>query len=339
MLVADSEIAFRETRQPRINIADLVMVTVMGQIAHPVGPASPYRVGHDGIPRILPGSGGIVINRRVGDRCVGLAGDHIEPGVALHNNNREIVGLKNGPNLALLTYACVGNPARVITGPCKGTVGTVTGKHGGVDHLLVDFPTAVLKRLRIGDCIQIQSFGLGARLLDYPQVKVSSCSPRLLRQWGLRIWQEKLLVPVTHLVPASIMGSGVGRNNSVRGDFDIQLFDTETRRRFGLETLRFGDLVAIIHSDTRFGRAYRLGSVTVGVVVHGDSTLSGHGPGVLTLLTGSGRHIKPMRDPNANLAIVLEIRKLPGARAYQPLVQVRPGLRLPQLMKGRSHTV
>lgn len=312
---------YREPGESRFNANDLVMVAVMGQITHPVGRSSPYRIGHDGVPRILPGTGGIAINQRIGDRCVGLAGDHIEPGVSLHNNNREIIGEKNGPNLALLTYACVGNAAQVVTGPCQGKLGLVTGKHGGVEHVLVDFPTTVLRRLRIGDRIQIYSYGLGLRLLDYPQISVFSCSPLLIRHWGLRSRSQRLQVPVTHVIPASIVGSGIGKNNSVRGDFDIQLFDPEIRRRFGLNTLRFGDFVAILHSDTRFGRAYRQGFATIGVVVHGDSTASGHGPGVLTLLTGPGRSFELMRDTRANLAIVFGCRQLPSPKAYRPLIQ------------------
>jgi hypothetical protein len=313
----------REPGIPRMNIRDLPMVAVMGQIAHPVGRPSPYRVGHDGIPRILPGTGGIVVNFRIGDRCVGLAGDHIEPGAALHNNSREIIGEKNGPNLALLTYACVGNLAQVVTGPSKGKQGVVSGKHGGVEHILVDFPTSVLRRLRIGDRIQVYSYGLGLRLRDHPGVSVFNCSPRLVRRWGMRSRQGKLQVPVTHLIPAAIMGSGIGRDNVIRGDYDIQLFDPDIRRRFRLESLRFGDFVAIIHSDNKSGRAYRRGSITIGVVVHGDSTVSGHGPGVSTLLTAEGRYMEPLRDPNANLAMVLGLRKLPSARSYPPLIRAK----------------
>jgi hypothetical protein len=299
------------------------MVTVMGQIAHPIGRPSPYRIGHDGVPRILPGSGGIAVNRRIGDRCVGLAGDHIEPGVALHNNDREVVGSRNGPNLALLTYACIGNTAVVMTGPCRGRRGIVTGKHGGIDHLLVDFPSAVLRRLQIGDRIQIYSCGLGMRLLDFPAVGVTSASPKLMRRWGLRARGDKLIAPVTHLVPAAIMGSGIGRPDSVRGDFDIQLFDPAIRRQFRLGSLRFGDMVAIIHSDSRMGRSYRRGSITVGVVVHGDSTISGHGPGVVSLLTSLDGRIEPQVDSNANLATILRRRELPPARTFRPLVRAR----------------
>lgn len=303
-----------------MNVKDLPMVAVMGQITHPVGRASPYRIGHDGVPRILPGTGGIALNFRIGDRCVGLAGDHIEPGVSLHNNEKEIVGEKNGPNLALLTYCCVGNIARVISGPCTGKQGTVTGKHGGVEHVLVDFPTPVLRRLRIGDRVQVYSYGLGLRFSDHPEVDVFNTSPRLVYRWGIRSERGVLQVPVTHLIPASIMGSGIGRTEVVRGDYDIQLFDPQIRRRFGLESLRFGDFVAVANSDTRFGRSYKTGAVTIGIIVHGDSTMSGHGPGMITLLAGRTGTIEPFRDRNANLASVLRIRKLPPAQRHTPLV-------------------
>lgn len=310
----------REAGTPRMNIRDLVTVAVMGQIAHPLGRPSPYRLGHDGVPRLLPGTGGINLSQRIGDRCVGLAGDHVEPGVSLHNNSREIVGAGNGPNLALLTYSCVGNCAFVVTGTCRGQKGVVTGKHGGVEHLMVDFPQEVLRRLTIGDKIQIHACGLGLRLLDHPQVSLYSCSPLLVQRWGVRTSGKRLQVPVTHFIPAAAMGSGIGRNNSLQGDYDIQLFDAAITTRYRLGSLRFGDIVAIIHSDSAFGRAYREGSVTVGVVVHGDSTMSGHGPGVLALLSANARHLELRQDSMANLAIMLGRRQLPQPKAYRPLV-------------------
>ena len=228
----------------QLNTSELVMQAVMGQIAHPVGHGNPYRIGQDGVARVLPGTGGIVINCRIGDRCVGLAADHVEPGVALHNNGHEIIGPRNGPNLALLTSACVGNHARVATGPATGATGLVTGKHGGVDHVLVDFDTRTLRRLNIGDKIQVYSCGLGLSISDFPQITVMNCGPSLLRRWAPRTLDDVLQVRVTHILPAAIIGSGLGKNNAWRGDFDIQLFDAPTRRRYRLDTLRFGDLVA-----------------------------------------------------------------------------------------------
>lgn len=294
---------------PRINRDQLVVSLVSGQIAHPVGRPSPYRIGHDGIPRVLPGTGGITLNWRIGDPCIGIAGDHVEPAVALHNNGREVVGPRNGPNLALLTYACVGNRATVLTGACAGQGGWVTGKHGGVDHVLVDFPTQVLRRLRTGDQIQVTAVGLGLCLPDHPGITLVNCSPHLVARWGLRAAGGRLRVPVTHRFPAHLMGSGLGKNTAARGDYDIQLADDATMRRYRLDTLRFGDFVCIESSDARHGPSWRSGRRSIGVVVHGDSTVSGHGPGVCVLMTGGAEAIEPVSDARANLAAVLGVRE------------------------------
>jgi hypothetical protein len=292
---------------PRMNRDELVAVTVQGQIAHPVGRATPYRIGYDGVPRVLPGTGGIVLNRRIGDLCVGLAGDHIEPGVALHNNGREVIGPRDGPNNALLTYACVGNAAQVVSGPARGQRGLVTGKHGGVNHVLVDFPTEVLLRLQIGDRIRIVSHGLGLRLPGHPRIEVLNCAPALIDRWGLVERDGALHVPVTHSVPARIMGSGLGKNTAWRGDYDIQL--------------RFGDLVAITDADVRRGPLFRGGRVTIGIIVHGDSTVSGHGPGVTPLLTGPADRLRPVRTPDANLAEIFDVRRAEPPRERQTLAE------------------
>jgi Domain of unknown function (DUF4438) len=313
--------AHRNREVPAINHDELVAVSVQGQIAHPVGHSTPYRIGYDGVPRVLPGTGGIVLNRRIGDLCVGLAGDHIEPGVALHNNQREIVGPRDGPNNALITYACVGNVARVISGPCTGKVGLVTGKHGGINHVLIDFPTVVLMELQIGDRVQIASIGQGMRLLNQPQIEVLNCAPRLLARWGLRLREGGLQVPVTHLVPAQVMGSGLGKNTAWRGDYDIQLADRGTRQRYRLGSLRFGDLVAICNADVRRGPVYRQRRVTIGVIVHGDSTVSGHGPGVTPLLTGPAELLQPVLDRRANLAAIFGVRALVAPRQQLTLAE------------------
>jgi hypothetical protein len=271
----------------------------------------------------LPGTGGISLNQRIGDRCVGLAGDHIEPGVALRNNGRELIGPRNGPNNAFLTYACIGNRARIVSGPCAGRTGLVTGKHGGVNHVLVDFPERTMRRLRIGDRIQLESHGLGLRLRALPLVTPLNCAPELLERWVQETSAGRLRVPVTHAFPSQLMGSGFGKNNALRGDYDIQLADASARRRYRLGSLRFGDFVAICDASTSFGPSYRHGSMTVGIVVHGDSTVSGHGPGVTPLLSGPSEAFTLVRDSNANLAHVFGIRPLAPPRAYAPLTEAR----------------
>jgi hypothetical protein len=177
-----------------------------------------------------------------------------------------------------------------------------------------------LKRLQIGDRIHIHARGAGMRLLDHPEITVMNCSVPLMRQWGLETEGHRLLVPVTHLIPAAIMGSGIGRNNAYLGDCDIQLFDVGIVRRFRLDRLRFGDMVAIVNADHRFGRSFRTGAMTIGIVIHSDSTVSGHGPGVTTLLTGDARQLVPRRNPQANLAVILRLRELPPTRPHVPLM-------------------
>lgn len=79
-----------------------------------------------------------------------LAGDHIEPGVSLFaDNTRE--------SQALNTLSCVGNQARVVSGDAKDAVGFVTGKHGGIEHVLCYFPKEDLEKMIPGDKILIKS--------------------------------------------------------------------------------------------------------------------------------------------------------------------------------------
>ena len=326
-------IAFRRPGEPRVNKKDLIVLTVAGQIVHPASKSFPYRIDRDGIPRILPGTGGIVTNFRIGDRCVGLQADHIEPGVSLKNHDRTSGKDKGGENLALNTYACVGNIAIVLDGPCKGKKGLVTGKHGGVNHVLIDFPTNVLKQLRIGDKIQINAYGLGLKFLDHPEITVWNCDPRLLSKWGVHSKPPRLFIPVTHIIPAGLMGSGLGRNNALLGDYDIQLSNPEINRKLKLNTLRFGDFVAIIDADTRYGRSFHKGFITIGIIVHSDSTVSGHGPGVVTLFSGDARFIVPQKDIKANLAAVMGIKELPKPTAHPTLLQKDAKSRALQLAK------
>jgi len=336
----------RRAGTPRTNAHALVALSVAGQVANALVRGGAYRIGRDGVLRIVPGTGGIALNKRIGDRAVGLAADHVEPGVSIRNNDREAGGNPGAANRGLLLYSCVGNVARVVSGPAAGACGTVTGKHGGINNLLIDFRPEIVRRLRIGDRIQITAIGQGLALPDYPNVRVMNLAPRLLARWGVRGHGSHLHVPVTHIVPAGVMGSGLGRQEGVFGDTDIQLSDHALRRRFRLGSLRFGDLVAICGMDARFGASRRGGAITVGVVVHSDSNVAGHGPGVTPLLISTSGGILPVYSPDANIANVLGIRRgiapavPPGARerrlvwrrAAQPALAAR---RLPAIAAGQ----
>jgi hypothetical protein len=291
------------------NVDKLVRMSVMGEVVSPIVSRAAYKVTADGRPVVLPGVGGITYNVRVGDLASGWEADHVEPGVSIENKEED-KRFPEGPNAALNILTCVGNEAIVASGDAKGAKGTVTGKHGGIEHVLTDFQPEAMEKLMLQDKILIKAFGVGFKLLDLPEVKVMNTDPRLLEAMDPKIVDGKLEVPVTHKAPAVAMGSGLGASQVYSGDYDITLFDDATKKKYGLEDLRLGDLVAILDADHSFGRIYKEGAVSVGIVVHSDCVIAGHGPGVTTLLTSSKGAITPRIDPKANIASLLQLRKL-----------------------------
>ena len=295
------------------NKDELVMMSVMGEVSSPRARAGAYRVSPDGVPRILPGVGGITYNVRVGDCVCGWQADHVEPCVSTKNGDGD-------SNNAYNLLACIGNEAAVVSGEAKGAKGVVTGKHGGIEHVLIDFDDGAVEKLVIGDKVQVRGMGLGLELDAFPEVKVMNVAPALLEAMPLKQARSQsgvLAVPVTHVAPASIMGSGLGASSCAQGDYDIQLFDDAVVREHGLDDLRFGDLIAIADADHSFGRIYKTGAVSIGVVVHSCCTTAGHGPGVTTLFTSAAGSIAPDIRADANVGKYLGIgryRKKTGRR-------------------------
>ena len=287
----------------KTNEEHLVKMAVQGK------PANPLRFGEfemdfEGRGHSLPSVGGITYNVRVGDTAFHWRGDHIEPGVSMILDEEKRSGKQN---MALQFLACVGNEATVISGSAKGAVGTVVGHHGGVEHIIVDFDEKTLNKLTYDDKILIKAFGQGLKLLDAPEVFVYNLDPRVLKPWDVSISSGKLEVPVTMTVPSSLMGSGLGHGDPGTGDYDITTQDPKAVKRYGLDKLRFGDFVAILDADNTYGRHYYEGAVTIGVVAHSDSFLSGHGPGVSTIFSSRSAAIKPKISHSANLAEILKI--------------------------------
>jgi len=261
-----------------------------------------WGVDHQGAPFILPSIGGISINVGVGDPAFGWAGDHVEPSVSCTANTKKPF---EHPNVSLQVYACAGNEATVISGEAKGSAGYAIGHHGGSEHVVVEFPRAVKKRLSYDDKIIIRGRGQGLQLLDYPDISLFNLDPELLEKLSIVEADGKLRVPVTTIAPAACMGSGVGATQPAKGDYDIMTSDPETVAEYKLDKMRFGDFVALLDHDNRYGRAYRKGAITIGIIVHSDCLFSGHGPGVTTLMTCASPLIEPVIDPSANIADLL----------------------------------
>jgi hypothetical protein len=291
----------------RTNVDKLVKISVMGEVASPFVSSSVYNISAMGTPSILPGVGGITYNLRVGDPACGWEADHVEPCVSADNKESDP---RHGQraNTAFNVLSCVGNEATIVTGDAKGARGVVTGKHGGIEHVLIDFQPKTLEKLMLGDKILVKAYGVGLKLTDFPDIKVMNMDPCFLEALNPKPNGEKLEVPVTHIVPAAIMGSGLGANHAYSGDYDIQLFDEKVIEQFGLEDLRLGDLVAIIDADHSFGRIYRQGAISMGIVTHTNCVTAGHGPGVTSLMTSSAGKIIPEIEAKANIAYLLKLR-------------------------------
>lgn len=287
----------------RTNRDKVIQTAVQAGIMPPK--AYGWEISADGRPVVTPpGLGGITYNVKVGDSAFGWASDHVEPGVSCTAGTEK---LDANPNKGLNVFACIGNDAIVVTGDAKGAQGIVTGHHGGVEHVIVDFSDDVLNKLTLDDKILIRAWGQGLRLLDHPDVTVYNMDPRLLDRLGITEHGGRIEVPVAARVPAMLMGSGMGHNDIFKGDYDIQTSDPDLLREHGLDKLCLGDIVAIEDHDATHGWTVKKGAITIAVIVHGDSFLAGHGPGVSTLLTSRTGAIHTVISPNANLAKCLRI--------------------------------
>ncbi|MFZ5802684.1 MAG: DUF4438 domain-containing protein [Candidatus Omnitrophota bacterium] len=287
----------------RTNEDRLVRIAVQGKVANALQ-FSEFEVAHDGRPFAVPSSGGIVYNVKVGDSAFAWEGDHIEPAVSavVHEEKRS-----SKPNMGFNFLACVGNRARIVSGEAKGDVGMVTGRHGGLEHVLIDFPDATLRKMNVGDNILIEGYGQGLKLTAHGNIRIYSLDPAVLAKMPVREVRGGLEVGVTAMIPAALMGSGLGHNNIGTGDLDFMTHDAREVAKLGLEKICLGDFVAILDHDHSFGRTYRRGAVTIGIVIHTDSLLPGHGPGVTTLMTSPEGALRPVIDPKANLGRILKI--------------------------------
>ncbi|MDE2571512.1 MAG: DUF4438 domain-containing protein [bacterium] len=285
----------------RTNRDRLLTVAVGGEVAPAAFGANPYDVTADGRAIIVPGMGSVNLNVRVDDPALGWVADHVEPAVSARARDDK-------ENVGFCLLACVGNRATVMSGEAKGATGVVTGKHGGIEHVLIDFPDEILERLAVGDKISVRASGQGLALPDLPSVRIFNLDPDLFERLGCEAAGDRLRVRVAKVVPAAVMGSGLGRDNVYRGDYDIQMFSPDIVAEYALESLRLGDVVAIQNAEHSYGRIYKTGAVSIGVVAHGASAIAGHGPGVTSLMTSGEGKIDLVVDPRANIAEILGLR-------------------------------
>lgn len=277
----------------KTNKDKLVVQSVQGKIVHPQ--FNGYRVTTDGMPLVLPATGGITYNIQVGDDAFGWVGDHVEPGVTIKNE-------QSAENAALNVFACIGNEAKVISGDAKGSMGYVSGSHGGVEHVMVAFPNEVLEQLTLDDKIMVKTYGQGFEIEGFEDVKVMSIDPHLFEKMAITIEENALVVPVAAVIPQHLMGSGVGAPYSQKGDYDLITSDRAQIAALGLDKLRFGDFVLLQDCDNTYGLGGTLpGAVSIGVVIHSDCIKNGHGPGISIVMSCKMPRIKGRLTADANL--------------------------------------
>ncbi|SEQ55360.1 DUF4438 family protein [Microlunatus flavus] len=277
-----------------------VAVKLAGVAEAPAMGSTPYRIDVDGHPYVPVGDGGIVLGVALGDLVTSAVGDHVAPGVS--------VGHPDQPaRHALTAYGCVGNPVVVRSGAAAGAEGRVFGKRGEDGRLLVWLPDEALERLRPGDGFSVRAHGQGATLDGLPDgVALLNLDPWLAPALGIRLGADGVEVGVRGVVPSRLAGNGIGR--------PAQQWDVDLAFPAGdplLAVLRLGDLLAVADLDVRHNMGYRRGHVTVGLVVHGDSPMPGHGPGLVPLLCGPAALLRAV--PDAQTHEGLTVNALVGA--------------------------
>ncbi len=280
----------------RTNAGNLFKQSVLARVAPPVA-AFPYEIGHDGIARILPSVGGITYNFTLGDRVFGRIGDHVEPDVSCRAD-------QDDGNRALNLLSCIGNEGLVLSGRAENSAGIVIGKHSVINHVIVHFAYDVLDKLKVGDEIQFRAWGQGLALLDYPKIRIMNLAPDLVERMDLDQANGQIQVQVSAIIPPFLAGSGIGSNAAQLGDIDIMTADKETVKQFNLENLRIGDFVAVEDVSADWGAVYKKDAVTIGIIMHGDSNVSGHGPGITVIMSGDRTNIKPVIKDGSNLSLL-----------------------------------
>jgi Domain of unknown function (DUF4438) len=273
---------------------DAVAVNMLGVVEHPALGDTPYRMDADGHPYLPAGDGGLVLGVRLGDPVSGVAGDHVAPGACL-------VHPEPAARYALVSYACIGNPAEVRTGRAAGARGVVIGKRGEDGRLITGFRQEDLARMRPGDQVTVRACGQGWQHPRVPPgVMVMNAGPELLDTLPVA-WpgDGPMTVGVRAVLPSKLAGNGIGRP-AAAWDLDLQLPAGHDGPLPGADGLLLGDLVAVTGLDARHNMGYRKGWLTIGVVVHGTSPLPGHGPGITPILTGPFAVLSAVADVTAH---------------------------------------
>jgi hypothetical protein len=194
---------------------------------------------------------------------------------------------------------------KVLKGEAKGDKGVIVGKFGS--YVLVHFKDDVLEKLEIGNTLQVKAKGIGLEIDGFKDVFAHGVTPEVLEKIVIQSAAGKLEVPVVKEIPAEIVGQGSG-GGSLSGNWHIQTCYPPDIKKYGLDELRFGDLVLLKDTQTDYGKGYFKGGATVGVVCAGPSDISGLGIGVTPILSTRSDKLTARIDPTANIGKYLGLK-------------------------------
>ncbi|UCH95122.1 MAG: DUF4438 domain-containing protein, partial [Candidatus Aminicenantes bacterium] len=248
--------------------------------------------------------GGINYNLKIGDKVFGWAsGDRATMGVAAVDGNSNHSDYHS--ESSWLNFTSIGNEVRVLEGDAKGEKGVVIGKFE--NYVLVHFEEEVLEKLAIDDKLQVKARGVGLEIKGFKDVFIHGVAPEVLEMIATQNEEGKLEVPAVRVIPAEIVGQGAGRS-SLSGNWHIQTCFPPDIKQYGLDQLRFGDLVFLKDIQTDYGKGYYKGGATLGVVCSGPSDISGLGIGVTAILSSRSGKLTARIDPSANIGKYLGLK-------------------------------
>ena len=145
------------------------------------------------------------------------------------------------------------------------------------------------------------------KLLDFPEIEIKKIDPNLFKSMNFKVENKKLIVDVAIELPIKIMGSGA-ELNSEYVDQDLMSGDRSLMKKLKIDQMKLGDLIVINHADHRWGRSYKKDHVSIALCIHGDSVMTGHGPGIMTVMTGTKKNLGWRINKKANLKNILKIK-------------------------------
>ena len=284
------------------NASRLVTQVVTGEVWPPLADRNAFRVDANGQAFFLPGMGGVTLGVHCGDIATNLVGDHVEPGLSVRS-------AKESVNYALQFLTCIGNIVTVTSGLATGKRGFVIGQHA---YVLVDMLESDMREVTTGDKVSIEAVGQGLKLLDHESIHVKNLSPSLLDGLvGGTNPDGTLDIHVARLIPPEAIGAGSGMvSNYANTDLMGTYPELDSSFSLGLEDLRIGDVIAMIDQDHSFGRGYREGWISIGVISTGSASLFGHGPGPSTIMSGPASAFNLILDEKSNIQFLTKLLKV-----------------------------